>query len=211
MLHELHRRACERGDGDAERREQRIGEALRRARAPPVVSACRPAAAVAVLLEVIDERGLELDSQRRASRRSSATLERAGPAIGEQLLELAMLERQQEQPIRDARRERDIVGDDDRGDAELLHLLADEPREHAHAMRIEPDRRLVEEQQLAPAREHARDRDALGLTARERGHRRPGSASVASSPTRSSHCRRVAVIATVAWRSASSRLPRTSR
>jgi hypothetical protein len=52
-------------------------------------------------------------------------------------------------------------------------LLADEPREHAHAMRIEPDRRLVEEEQLAPAREHARDRDALRLATRQLRDARP--------------------------------------
>src|SRR5262245_5133974 len=39
-------------------------------------------------------------------------------------------------------------------------------------MRIEPDRRLVEEQQFAPAREHARDGDALRLATLELRHRR---------------------------------------
>src|SRR5215470_3321973 len=62
--------------------------------------------------------------------------------------------------------------DHDRRDSERLDLLADQPREHADAMRIEADRWLVEEQQLAPAREHARDRDALRLTARQARHRR---------------------------------------
>ena len=96
-----------------------------------------------------------------------------------------MLERQQEQPIGDAGGERDVVGHDDRRDAERLDLLADQPREHAHAMRIEADRRLVEEQQLAPAREHARDRDALRLAARQLGHRRAAARrACGSSPTR---------------------------
>ena len=85
-----------------------------------------------MLLEVVDERGLELDEPAAALLRGvSGILERAGPAVREQLLEPAMLERQQEQAIGDARRERDVVRDDDRGDAERLHLLADEARQHA--------------------------------------------------------------------------------
>src|SRR5262245_18235070 len=100
-------------------------------------------------------------------------LERAGPALGEQLFELAVLEREQKQSIADTRRERDVVRDDDRRDAERLDLLAHKAREYTHAMWIEPYRRLVEKQQLAPARQHARDSDALRLSTGQLGHRCP--------------------------------------
>ena len=82
-----------------------------------------------------------------------------------------MLERQQKQPIGDPGRQRDIVRHHDRRDAERLDLVADQPRKHAHAVRIEPDRRLVEEHQLAAARQHARHCHSLRLPARELGHR----------------------------------------
>ena len=72
--------------------------------------------------------------------------------------------------------------DHDRRDPERLHLLAHESREHADAMGIEPHARLVEEQQLAPAREHARDSHALRLPARELGHGRAGRGERAIEP-----------------------------
>jgi hypothetical protein len=59
------------------------------------------------------------------------------------------------------------VGDHDRGHAQLAHLLAQEAGEHPHAVRIEPDRGLVEEQQAAPAGQRARHRHALRLPARQ--------------------------------------------
>ncbi len=130
---------------------------------------------VAVDLEVIDERGLERDQPPPALGGVVAgILEGARPRVGEQLLEPAVLERQQEQPIGDAGGERHVVGHDDHRDPERAHLLADQPRQHPHAVGIEADRRLVEEQQPAPAREHARHRDPLGLAAGQPGHRRAG-------------------------------------
>jgi hypothetical protein len=160
---------------DAKRREQRFEAARGAGERGAHRWRAGGRGAIAVALEVIDQRALELDDPAPAlGVVVPGILERARPAIGEQLLEPAVLERQQEQPVGDAGRERDVVGDDDRRDAERLDLLADQPRQHAHAVRIEADRRLVEEHQLAAARQHAGHRDALGLPAGQPRHGRAG-------------------------------------
>src|SRR4029079_6415173 len=73
--------------------------------------------ALAGVLEVRDERVLALDEPAAALfGRVARIFEGTGPAIGEQLLELAIFEREQEQPIGHAGGERDVVRDDDRRD-----------------------------------------------------------------------------------------------
>ena len=167
---------------------------------------------VAECLEVIDEHRLELDQPLAALLgRVARILERAGPAVCEQLLELAILERQHEQPIGDARGERDVVRDDDRRDAERLDLLADQPREHAHAMRIQA-RRSARRGTAACAGSRARARPRRAALAHPRAAspacraRRARARARRASATPPLRC-----ASPPPWRSASSRLPRTSR
>jgi hypothetical protein len=98
---------------------------------------------------------------------------RPGPGLGaQQRLELAAGAVEHQQPVGDAHRERQIVGDHDGRGAALVALLAHQPGQAIDAVGIQPDRGLVEEQHAASARQRARDRQALALTARQLGHRR---------------------------------------
>src|SRR5256885_16404262 len=63
----------------------------------------------------------------------------------------------------------DRVGDVDERDAELADELADERDELRAQLAIEGRERLVEEDELGPARERAGGRDAPCFPARERG------------------------------------------
>src|SRR5688500_1281068 len=115
MLHELHRCTQRRRDRDAKRRDERLDDATDRTQRAAGLRCAGRWELVAMLVEMIDERRLELDEPAAALLRGVTRIfERARPAIGEQLLELSVLEREQVQLVRDARRERDIVGDDDR-------------------------------------------------------------------------------------------------
>ena len=79
---ELHRRCASAIDGDAERRDERIGEPRERAPAPRAARRAWRRRLVAVLLEVIDERCLELDRASGRAPRPSVPDLRARRASG---------------------------------------------------------------------------------------------------------------------------------
>ena len=69
--------------------------------------------------------------------------------------------------VGDLEREVDVLLDEEHAAPALLCELADDGQELLDDQRREPEAELVEEQQLRPARERARDREHLLLAARE--------------------------------------------
>src|SRR5262249_1684899 len=74
---------------------------------------------------------------------------------------------QEGHPVGDREAELELVGDDDRGDAQALLERADQLADAALVRRVEARRRLVVEDHARLERDAARDADALAHAARE--------------------------------------------